>query len=61
MNAPFYCAPRRDRKKVERLQYGSGGHDEMPRGLMLEEFLLHNYRGGKHGNGNAKVRAQPLA
>eukprot|EP00752_Nemacystus_decipiens_P006248 g5635.t1 len=40
---------------VERLQYGSGGHDEMPRGLMLEEFLMHNYRGGKYGNGNAKV------
>eukprot|EP00903_Cladosiphon_okamuranus_P007790 g7539.t1 len=38
---------------VKRLQFGSGGHDETPRGLMLEEFLMHN--GFTGGNGNAKV------
>eukprot|EP00903_Cladosiphon_okamuranus_P007792 g7541.t1 len=38
---------------VKRIQYGSAGHDEMPRGLMLEEFLMHN--GFQSGNGIAKV------
>lgn len=27
----------------------------MPRGLLLEAFLMHSYPGGNHGNGNAKV------
>lgn len=38
--------------KIPRVQYGSAGHDEMPQGLILEEFLLHETK-----LQNPKVRA----
>ncbi|CBJ32491.1 glycosyltransferase [Ectocarpus siliculosus] len=40
---------------VSRVQYGSAGHDEMPRGLLLENFLMHSHPGPQFGNGLAKV------
>ncbi|CAM9979334.1 unnamed protein product [Ectocarpus sp. 6 AP-2014] len=40
---------------VSRVQYGSAGHDEMPRGLLLENFLMHSHPGPQFGNGLPKV------
>lgn len=63
-NLPTYLPTCVRASQVSRVQYGSAGHDEMPRGLLLENFLMHSHPGLQFGNGLAKVidllvRSQP--
>ncbi|CAM9845951.1 unnamed protein product [Ectocarpus sp. 6 AP-2014] len=44
---------------VRRIQYGSGGHDEMPRGLVMDSFMAHQNDSSHHGNPKVAVNLTP--
>ncbi|CAM9858714.1 unnamed protein product [Ectocarpus fasciculatus] len=44
---------------VRRIQYGSGGHQEMPRGLVMDSFLAHQNDSSHHANPKVVVNLTP--